>query len=91
MGDRRPGDMSEYVYFVVKGRCHIVRRITMLETSKIIGKYDSCKRITKYKRIPNGDVQKYLEWNSNTKMWRSTKLLTKEKNEKIHSTFIGRE
>merc|ERR1719378_1560827 len=97
MGDRKPGDMSEYVYFVVKGRCHIVRRITMLETSKIIGKYDSCKRITKFKRIPNGNIDKYLEWNAVTKNWRSTKLQQSEKSSNmfdrhhIASTFIGKQ
>jgi len=74
VGDKKAGDMSEYVYFLVKGRCNIVRRITLLETSKIIGKYDSCKRVTKYKRIPNGDIDKYLNYDKKTKKWQpSTK------------------
>jgi len=71
MGDKKSGDMSEYVYFLVKGRCNIVRRITLLETSKVIGKYDSCKRVTKYKRIPNGDINKYLNYDKNTKQWKT--------------------
>jgi len=82
MGDKKSGDMSEYVYFLVKGRCNIVRRITLLETSKVIGKYDSCKRVTKYKRIPNGDINKYLNYDKNTKQW-------KTKHEGKLSTTIG--
>ena len=60
---------------VVKGRCSIVRRITLLETSKVIGKYDSCRRVTKYKRIPHGDIDKYLNYDKNTKKWKSKNLM----------------
>jgi len=85
MGDKKSGDMSEYVYFLVKGRCNIVRRITLLETSKVIGKYDSCKRVTKYKRIPNGDINKYLNYDKNTKQWK-----TKHEGGKLSSTIGGK-
>lgn len=60
LGNREKFDVPEHVFFVVKGRCTIVRRIAMIETSKVVGNHGSTKRVIKYKRLASNRVKQLV-------------------------------
>jgi len=60
IGNRDRYDLPEHVYFIVKGRCNIVRRIAMVEVSRLVGNHGSTKRVLKYRRLAANRVKQLV-------------------------------